>query len=113
MKQPISQEGMVDKREKLMFEIYKDKVLINFNALKKEIKRDYGFEPNYILYREIINYQVKKYGASLMKSVVSNRDYTKYIKSSKTRNKHNELMRRNYIEKAHIEKIERLKNASK
>ncbi|MCQ2978235.1 MAG: hypothetical protein MJ245_00360 [Clostridia bacterium] len=56
---------MVDFKEELAFEEYKDKNLFNAKKFKKDIKKKFGFEPDGSLYRKIINYQIKKYGHAL------------------------------------------------
>lgn len=54
--------GLVDK---LIYEGYKDKPVNGMGYFKRKIKSDYGIMPSSDLYREIVNYQVKKYGKQL------------------------------------------------
>lgn len=64
---------LVDKREQLIFEAYKEKHLDSSVAFKKEIHKNYGFTPSSLLYAKIINYQIEKYGNSLTSSNVIER----------------------------------------
>lgn len=105
--------GLVDKREKLLFEAYKNKVIKNAEVLRKQIKEDYGFEPSSDLYREILNYQVKKYGCALYITNTGERDYVQYFnfKSPKARKKHTELCSRKVKEQKTINRIEKRKRS--
>lgn len=108
--------GLVDKKEKLIFEAYKNKVIKSADVLRKEIKDNYGFEPSSDLYREILNYQIKKYGSALYLANTSKRDYVQYfgVKSTTRRRKHDELCSRNVKQNKMIERVEKRKrNASK
>lgn len=58
--------GLVDFKDNLIFEEYKDKETLSAFSLKKEIKDKYGYVPKDI-YAKIINYQIKKYGRALSK----------------------------------------------
>ena len=57
-----SELGLVDK---MIYESYKDKVINGMTYFKRRIKSDYGYIPSSDLYREIVNYQVEKYGKQL------------------------------------------------
>lgn len=65
MKPLTKSGGLVDKREQLIFEAYKNRPLVNCEHFKKEIRDNYGFMPSTNLYREIVNYQVKNFGETL------------------------------------------------
>lgn len=58
--------GLVDKREQMLFEAYKDKPILSAKWFRMRIKKDYGFEPSTNLYVALTNYQVKKYGSKLI-----------------------------------------------
>lgn len=63
---PLTNGGvLVDKREQLIYEAYKNKPLANSESFKKEIRKNYGFIPSTELYKKIINYQVKNFGKTL------------------------------------------------
>lgn len=71
MSTPVNRTGeLVDSRENLIFEAYKNKAFDGSKKFKTEVKNNYGFEPSSDLYRKIVNYQVKKYGHSLSGSKV-------------------------------------------
>jgi hypothetical protein len=57
--------GLVDKREQLIFEAYKNRAVPSSRFFRIRIIREYGFEPSSDLYRTLVNYQVKKYGKKL------------------------------------------------
>ena len=83
MKPLTNSGGLVDFKEKLIFEEYKDKEITSASGLKKDIKDKYGFIPKDI-YVKIHNYQIKKYGRVLSKynSVVQEWDKTFKFKSA-------------------------------
>ena len=74
--------GLVDK---MIYGVYKDKPINGMAYFKRKVKSDYGIIPNSDLYREIVNYQVKKYGKQL--NVELGRDYERlfYEKTPKGR----------------------------
>lgn len=73
--------------EKLIFEAYKDKYIYNAKKFKKSIKSDYGFEPSSDLYRNIINYQIKKYGKQLSLDIRTYEiNFKKYGNNKKRKN---------------------------
>lgn len=70
--------------DNLIYEAYKDKILVNGVRFKENIKRDYGFVPSSALYRKIINYQIKKYGNQLDEYIVAT---SKYFSQYGTKNR--------------------------
>jgi hypothetical protein len=66
MKASTNCGGLVDKKEIMLFEALKDKSISSSKWFKRDIKRDYGFEPSTDLYVAITNYQIKKYGSKLV-----------------------------------------------
>ena len=73
--------GLVDN---LIFEMFKDKIVINAEKFRYLIQRDYGFIPSSALYRRIINYQVKKYGTQLDEHLVATTKYfSQYVYKSR------------------------------
>jgi hypothetical protein len=73
-----SELGLVDK---MIYEIYKDKVVNGSCYFKRKVKSDYGYIPSSDLYRKIINYQVKKYGKQLTTEFVRKYDRLFYKKT--------------------------------
>lgn len=69
--------GLVDFKENIVFEEYKDKVLKNANSFKYKVLKKYGFKPSTNLYKKIVNYQIEKYGKSLMYVDATLREYDK------------------------------------
>lgn len=65
MKPFTKTEGLVDKREQMLFEAYKNKIFPSCRFFRKKIIEEYGFEPSGALYRELVNYQINKYGKKL------------------------------------------------
>lgn len=70
------------------FNMYKDKELPNSNAFRLKFKKKHG---NFVLLNELVkditNYQVKKYGSTIISSNIIRRfqKYDKYKKSKKIR----------------------------
>lgn len=90
--------------DNLIYEAYKDKILVNGERFKENIKRDYGFVPSSALYRKIINYQIKKYGNQLDEYIVATSKYfSQYgskgrrdaLERRKAKSKLNSLIKRN------------------
>lgn len=104
-----SELGLVDK---MIFEIYKDKVINSSSYFKKKVKSDYGYIPSSDLYREIINYQVKKYGKQLF---IENRQWEKlfYEKNRKSRKSNVERVIKRYKDNAILERLENEKRQSR
>lgn len=70
MKPLTKSGGLVDFKENIVFEEYKEKVLKKAKDFRDEVKKQHGFEPSSDLYKRIINYQIKKYGTTLVGSYV-------------------------------------------
>lgn len=51
-------------KEKLLFELYKDKPIINAKSFKRKIYSIPGIDCN-MLYRKVVNYQIEKYGETI------------------------------------------------
>lgn len=110
----ILKGGLVDFKEKIIFEEYKDKAFENSSSFKKEIKDKYNYIASSDLYTRIINYQIKKYGGSLSYSNTIGVAFVENFnqKSPKNRRKGAERWRKYDEEVAFIEKVEK-RNASK
>lgn len=107
MKPLTKSGGLVDFKENLIFETYKNRSLQNAGKFKKEIEKKYGLKPSFNLYKKIINYQIKTYGYSLEKD--SGIGYNKWFahKHPKLRKYHNELLIKNRKQQAYLEKLEK------
>lgn len=77
MKPLTNSGGLVDFKENIVFEEYKDVVIKTSADFKKEVKEKYNFVASLDLYAKIINYQIKKYGGALSYSGVTARDFDK------------------------------------
>ena len=110
----IFKGGLVDFKEKIIFEEYKDKAFENSSAFKKEIKDKYNYIASSDLYTRIINYQIKKYGRSISYSNATGVDFVENFtqKSPKNRKKGAERWRKFDEEVAFLEKVEK-RNVSK
>lgn len=75
MKPLSSSGGLVDFKEKLIFEEYKETVIKTSADFKKEVKEKYNFVASSNLYAKIVNYQIEKYGATLNYSSITARDF--------------------------------------
>lgn len=84
--------------DNLIFEVYKDKIIINASRFREQVQKDYGFIPSSDLYRKIINYQINKYGTQLDEHVLPT---TKYFSQWGLKNRTRTLERNK--EKAKLE----------
>lgn len=92
MSRPVEKTGgLVDFKENIVFEEFKDKHMNGINHLKKEVTKRYGFVPSSALYRKIVNYQIEKYGAPLCNT--NDIEYIPYLgqKSRKQRRLKNDI----------------------
>ena len=105
--------GLVDFKENIIFEEYKDKILKSSLEFKKEIKKKYNIIVSSDLYTKIINYQIKEYGGSLSYSH-STREFIENFnhKSTKCRRGCAERWKKYDEEIAFIDKVEK-RNVSK
>lgn len=116
MKPLTNSGGLVEFKENIIFEKYKDKEIGSNKLFKINCKKEHGFEPSNDLFRKIVNYQVKTYGRTL---VFESRKIEKLTKNQMMQNKrHRETVGGNsaayYKTQAIIARAEkRLKNASK
>lgn len=110
MKAPVNGGDLV---EQLIFEAFKDKFIKNAEAFKKKIKNDYGYKVSQELYTKIVNYQVKKYGATMPDTAY--REYVKdfKIKTKKIREKQKDNFMKRYRAKRFFERVEDEKNKRK
>ena len=71
----------------VLFEIYKDKCLVNAETFKKEMRTKYKLNDKQQseLYTKIVNYQVKKYGQTLDGQFVLPKDINKIENTRKSR----------------------------
>lgn len=101
--------GLVDFKEKLIFEEYKDKEIWSARAFKKSIIEKYNIVPN-DLYVKIINYQIKKYGCALTQLRSSVREYDEHYKFNGVKNKrwHSQHALEKQRERSYLEKLERM-----
>lgn len=58
--------GLVDFKEKFIFEEFKDQPLHGAKHFKENIRQKYGMEATSDLYTKLINYQIMKYGNPLV-----------------------------------------------
>lgn len=72
---------------KVLFEYYKDKPIGNSKNFKQEIMKNYKItiEETTKLYTAIVNYQVEKYGCTLMSDVCINSLKTETLLKAKAR----------------------------
>lgn len=66
MKPLTKSGGLVDFKENIVFEEYKEKAFKKAKDFRDEVKKHYGFIPSSDLYTKIINYQINKYGTTLI-----------------------------------------------
>ena len=66
MKPLTNSGGLVDFKENIVFEEYKEKAFKRAKDFRDEVKKHYGFTPSSDLYTKIINYQINKYGDTLI-----------------------------------------------
>lgn len=62
--------GLVDFKEKIIFENEKDSPFKSIKEFRAKIFQKYKYTTSSNLYREIINYQILKYGRSLVNDVI-------------------------------------------
>lgn len=87
MKTPTNGGGMVDFKNNLIFESEKNNPIKNASEFKTRVYKKYNYKGStWGIYRNIINYQIKTFGAVLDKYVVMynqeekskfNRDYNR------------------------------------
>ena len=99
--------GLVDH---LIYEAYKDKPVCSMRLFKDNIKKNYGTTPSSTLYRQIINYQIKKYGKQL--DIDLGREYEKNFNAYSVKKRRNNVILNNERHKT-IKKVERLENEKK
>lgn len=107
--------GLVDFKENLIFEEYKNKVIPNANKFKQLIYKKYNIVISNDLHKKICNYQIKKYGSTLYFIDVTHKEYIRRFrdKTSHRRIKRIEINLRNEEAKMIIDKLEkRSKNES-
>ena len=108
--------GLVDFKEHIIFEKYKDEEMGNSKLFKEKCEKELGYKPSSALYRQIINYQIKTYGSSL---VYESKRIPKLTKNQlKQTRKHRQALTNNssayYKTQALIDRAEkRVKDASK
>lgn len=65
MKPLINSGDLVDFKDNIMFEEYKDKAFASVNHFKYVVYRKYKHVASSALYRKVVNYQIKTYGTTL------------------------------------------------
>lgn len=93
--------------DKMIYEFYKDKPVNGMGYFKRKVKSDYGIIPNSDLYREIVNYQVKKYGKQL--NVELGREYERLFYEKNPKGRKNAVYRAFNSQKQQ-KMLERLEN---
>lgn len=71
-------------KEQLIFELYKNEMIINAKTFKNKIKKIKDIDKNKI-YIKILNYQVKKYGGMLVPYICFNTKEKEQIKNRNAR----------------------------
>lgn len=113
MNRPVLKTGgLVDFKQNLIFEEYKDRAIHNRNELNKEVIKKFGCEVSSELYRKITNYQIKKYDGMLSFNTVTNREYNKNFisKNQKWRRDHKKLCMEYQREQRILDSLEKRSN---
>lgn len=112
MKPLTNSGGLVDFKENLIFEEYKDKVIKNRLKLNQEVYKKFGCEVSSELYKRIVNYQTKKYGEMLSFYGTNEREYIKnfHNKSQKWRRNHKKLCMEYQREQRLLNSLEKRSN---
>ena len=90
-------------KSQVVLELEKDNSFYNSKQFEHYVEENYGFTPEPILYREIVNYQVKNYGEQL---------YAKNPNSGRFKSRKKRIYERSknflkYQEKSVIERAEK------
>ena len=101
MKAITKSEELVDFKEKLIFEEFKDRVFKNTDDFRKQVKIKHNIVVGYDLYTKIQNYQIKKYGRRL--------DEGKYIEET-TENQRSKTKKRRMQQIEHANEQNRIKS---
>ena len=98
--------GLVDFKENLIFEEWKDQPLHSSVWFRDKMKEKYGITKTTDLYAKIVNYQIKKYGTNLLHG--KNIEFINNIKSTshKCRKHNSERTKTQYELKKFIERNE-------
>ena len=90
-------------KSQVVLELEKNTSFYNSKQFEYYIEEKYGFKPEPLLYREIVNYQIKEYGEQLY----AKNPHSRHFRSSKKRIYERDKNFLKYQENSVIERAER------